>query len=679
MTPSFDAGMAEFDTRMSVFDNSESDESDNWAVDANGPVELARTKAYDNLTDALVEAGWSRAGAQALSRACVKPDEVRRRLGSPVSLRVPGGTLLVIETLVYSLAVSVYPTNLRELGQRSHPLGLVGDLNGSRAIVPPVADPDHVSELVLHADTPADLAERLRSSEAWLRRENSLNDDVKVEGVLQPLTLVGMRVDHANGAPSVHILTAADGSSRTTATHAILDVDPADIVYEFGSSERQYRQRVGAPLRAMQEKGWSGLDSAERGRLRALTAPARLVIGYQQERGRGVGFDSAIRSLIGLMHLAPPKVYGTEVERDAIADAVLDMLSLPRNGRSPRITLDESSWYSASITRDERDRLGLPPHDDIRAADIIRVFLHGGLATARWINEGVRRITARHDISIDTRVAMAVELILRTWRTAHPDDRLIAARRSALQRAYALRDIRMQRDGFLIEGLGDSEATLEILRDQAVIEASEGHGRTAEKPLASFQIELLTKAAYYLVLAEPMALRREAPPTSRRLDDDPVDQRSPSAVLSAMISTVRGVHQAYEVVRQGRAGQPLWEVDARGKRTADEAGKPIVLTDELLRATYGGKRSGKTAKKGLAGAEVLWDEFIEQVDELELAMKRLQAVPSDSGRSHIDEQGWPKDQVEEVRDRLDEIRHTLRSWRSRWDARQEPTDEGVES
>ena len=71
------------------------------------------------------------------------------------------------------------------------------------------------------------------------------------------MTVVGMRIDHRNGAPSVHLLTAADGSSRTAATHKILDADPADLVYGTGSSDRQLRQQIGKILRPVHERGWA--------------------------------------------------------------------------------------------------------------------------------------------------------------------------------------------------------------------------------------------------------------------------------------------------------------------------------------------------------------------------------------------------------------------------------------
>jgi hypothetical protein len=648
-------------------------EASDWDAGSEISLELARAKANENLANALVRVGWSGEGARVVARACVKADEVRRRLVAPVELRVPGGTMLVIETTVFSHGVTTYPTNLRELGSRLYPLGMVDHQTNDTIISDPIVDADYPCELVLDVSHPSQLAERLRSSEAWLNRRNPLASDVAVEGVLQPVTLVGMRIDHSNGAPSAHLLTAADGSSRTTAVHKILGLDAADLVYGIGSSDRLFRQQVGAILRLLREHGWAELADEDRRRVRALTMPARIVVGYRQEPGRGVSFNAAVRSLIGLTHIAPPLPYGAEVERDATADAVLDALRRPHRGRPPRISTDEARWYAAVMTPEERELAVLSPYADVRAADITRVLLHGGRRTTLRVNAGIRSITARSSPTAEERVAIAVELILRPWRTAHAGDENLSltARRSALQRAYGMAEISRQPDEPLLEGLSDSEYTLEDLRDQALDEVAEGLGRRKGQPLGPAQVELATKAAYYLILSEPMGLRREAPPSARSRDDEAADQRSPSVVLTAMLATTRGVQQAYAVVARGRAGEPLWEVDEYGRLVRDAERNRTVLTDERVRTTYGGKGPRQHATTGLAAAEHAWHELVQSLAAMEKATKAVAAVRSAAGRSYLDEEGWPDNEVDAVRRRLDRVDHLLRSWQDRWAARQE--------
>jgi hypothetical protein len=551
----------------------------------------------------------------------------------------------------------------------------------SALIADPHADPEQPCELALDVDTPDQLSERLRSSEAWLIRNNPMADDIAIEGVLQPITVVGMRVDHRNGAPSIHLVTAADGSSRTAAVHRILDADATELVYGATSSDRAFRQQVGAVLRRLRERGWASLDNHDQNRVRALIMPARIIVGYRQELGRGIGFDAAIRSLIGLMHIAPPKPYGPDVERDATADAVLDFLQRPYRGRPARITNDEAKWYAALITPGELDSAGIPLYEDVRAADITRVMLHGGRRTTLRINSGIRSITSRSNISPDDRVAIAVELILRPWRTAHAADaRLsLSAKRSAFQRAYGMPEIPRQPDEPLLEGFSDSPYTLDDLRDQALREVADGHGRRKDKLLGYAQVELATKAAYYMILAEPMALRREAGPSARALDDiEPADQRSPSAVLTAMMATVQGVKQAHAIVKFGREGLPLWEVGHEIQTGNGSDGHRIVLTDDLVRATYGGRGPRPNPRTGLAAAEGRWDELVERVKAVERSVVLLAAVPDTAGRPYLDEEGWPESEVDPLRRKLDRIDRRLATWQDRWIDRTEDDDEQQE-
>jgi hypothetical protein len=662
--PARDRGEADTVTDESESSLDTSEDSD-WSP--SDGFELARAKANENLAAALVQLGWSADGARVLARASVKPDDVRRRLAAPVELRVPGGTLLVVESPVYSLGVTSYPTNLREIGNRIYPLGIKDNSAVETLIADPVASPDTPAELVLDVRDQDQLSEHLRSSEAWLRRRNPLAGDISVEGVLQPVTVVGMRVDHRNGAPSVHLLTAADGSSRTAGTHKILEADPADLVYGTGSSDRLLRQHIGNILRPLHERGWVGLTEEERRHVRAVTMPARIVIGYRQESGRGVGFDAAVRSLIGLMHIAPPLPYGAEVERDATADAVLDALQRPYRGRQPRISNTETRWFAAVMSQAERQEVGLSGHPDVRAAEIVRALLYGGRRTALRVNAGIRSITARSSPTPDDRVAIAVELILRPWRTAHAGDehRNLTARRSAMQRAFGLPQIAQQSEELLLEGTADSPFTLEDLRSRALAEAEAGQGRRNDQALGSAQVELAVKAAYYLILSEPMGLRREAPPNVK-LADGRSDQRSPSVVLTAMLATKRGVRQAYAVIVHGRVGEPLWEVGEDGKPATDENNKLIVLTNERLRNTYGGHRPPPEPRGGLAEAEHRWQDLGGAIILMERATSALAAVRSTTGRSYLDEEGWPADEVDAMRRRLDQVDHRLRGWEDRW-------------
>ena len=634
--------------------------------------DLARQKAVDHLRDVLLARGTTPLAAEALARAAVRPDELRRRLAAPVDLRVPGGTMSVVETSVWAAGIVPYPTNLREVGQRVYPLDLPEPTPGMTSledvglIEEPTATQGVPAELTLRVASPQHLASRLRNAEEWLAQRNPLAEDVGAEGVLQPVTLVLMTVEHDNAEP-VAIVAAADGSSRTTATHRILKYDPADVVYELGTDTRAYRQEIGRLLRLVREREWGQLTEAEQHRVRALTLPARIIVDYRPEQDRSVSFAGAVQALIGLMHINPPLPYGKDVERDAMADVVLAELQRPLQTRSPRITNDERRWFAAVMLPSQRDAAGFSRYGDVRAADITRAILHGGNATAGRVNRGIRALTARRSPKPEDRIEVAVELILRPWRTTHATDRPadIQARRAALQRCYDLPEIRTQPDEPLLEGVPGATFSLEDLRDKALNEVERGQG--ADGTLGYGQVELGTKAAYYMILAEPMALRRET--VGRVEDSDGIkDNRAPSVVLRAMMSTVRGVWQAYAIILCGRAGEPLFEVDETGRAVPDVSGDDRVLTDELIRATYSPVRRSTRRREevGPAALPSRWQAVLNALVYLENTVEAMRAVRSAAGGSQVEEQGWDETVIGEARKRVDVVDRTLGAWGDRW-------------
>jgi hypothetical protein len=106
-----------------------------------------------------------------------------------------------------------------------------------------------------------------------------------------------------------------------------------------------------------------------------------------------------------------------------------------------------------------------------------------------------------------------------------------------------------------------------------------------------------------------------------------------------------------------------------GRKWCD--GHPVVLTDELVRATYGGRGPRQNPQTGLAAAEGRWDELLESVKTVERSVALLAAVPNTAGRPFLDEEGWPEAEVEPVRRKLDRIDRRLATWQDRWIDRRE--------
>lgn len=632
--------------------------------------QLPRPKAIENLEVALRNIGMSAEAARVIARTSARPDDMRRRLGQPAELRVPGGVMHVVETLVWSAGVVPYPNNPRELGDRVYPLGLDGDPpEDQRLLSDPDADPSRPAELALHLTSRRQLEARLRDAEVWLaEKQKLLVDAVAAEGVLQPVTLVAITARHEDETLPVGMLAAADGSSRTTATHTKLGLDVADVVYSLGVDDRGFRQVLGSVIRRTAERPWHDLDPDDQASARVLTMPARVIVGYKGDPARDVGFADAVRALVGLMHINPPMAYGSTTTNNAIADAVLDALRRPLKTRPPWLDETQRRWFAATMTPAERDDAGLPTAPDVRAAQITRMLLHGGKRTAQRVNAGIRAVTSQRNPTPEERVDICVELILRPWVSRHrgEPDLPPTPRRAALQRALRIPEIPKEPDDDLLEGFADSPWTLERLRDQALSEVDND-----EVEFGHAQVELATKAGYYMVLSEPMALQRER--AGQRESEDK-DNRGPGQVLRTMLQTRRGVLQAYSVVVAGRRGESLLEVGNDGHLIMRDR-QPVVLTDEIVRSTYGGReRKSAAPTSGTAAVNAAWEQVVQLVDHLDAATEKMAAVRGASGRPVIKEAGWPPNLSSGIRNRLDRLSRRLGRWEDVWEEQHNTDD-----
>lgn len=625
---------------------------------------LPRPAAVANLVEQLERRGLSSDASKAIAAGVADPDDARRRLGEPARLRVQGGTLLVIETAVWTPAVSIFPVNPREAGQRRYPIG-----GGAEDVLFTSLRParNRYTELAITADSPDHLAERIRNAEEWLGVHNPLSEDIAGEGILQPLMIAALSVAHLDGADSITLLSAVDGSSRSTGAHMLLRLDGADLAYNRPPGSRALRQTIGRVLRLGGEQSWDSLIDDDQAALRALVAPARIIVGYERDTVGGVSFDTAVRNLIGLTHIRPPRAYGSAVENEAKADAVLDYLAYVVNDGAPYLSTVEHEWFVGSLTPEQALVRGLSDDLDVRACDIARALLYGKNRTARRVNNGIRALTAQRAPDRNDRVDIAVELILRPLATMHAGDRRysIQARRAALQRAFRLPEIFDQTPDPIFEGRGDSEWTLEQVRDTALSDIRE---EASDIQLSDAQLELAIKAAYYMVTSEPMALRREGYGADDRKNEQNrvrTEERSLPVILRAMLSRRQGVHQAYAIIFAGRRDEPLHEVDQDGATVLDDNDGPIVLDDPRVRAMYSSAPVSK-ATVGGAGARRRWNELTAAFDTFDAAVRRMGAVKTSTrGRHYVDENGWNAAAIEPLRKRLDRLDRDLGTWADR--------------
>ncbi len=640
------------------WDPSEDDDV-GWQPEISG---FPRIAAVNNLSEALAHKDLSPGAVRAIVRAAVRPDDVRRKLADPVELRVQGGTLLVVETRLWTLGVWPHPANPREYGHRIYPLS-DHKAAGTPLVFEPSSRPAGQPELEIRTGDPQALESRITEAKSRLIRDNPLFADIAAEGILQPLTVVATHVIYADGSTPSTLLIAADGSSRVSSAHRVLagdDLSDHPTSYALANDDRAFRSLISPLVRQGQRSNWDDLSPRDHGRLRVLTLPARLIVGFRSDKRSGIPFHTAVRNFIGLTHIRSPKAYGAAVENEAKADAVLDALNTQLRTRPKMLTDAQKRWFAGTATPTQASRAGFPQVPDLRAAEIVWAILGGGRATAMRVNNGIRALTATMEPKREDRVDIAVELILRPLRTGiAKTDKALSSWRAVLQRAYLLPEISTLQNDQLIEDHSGNGASLRELRDQALDEIQSGHGTTGQ--LAPAQIELAVKAAYYMATSDPMALQRE-----RFGGGDARDVRSAASVLRAMLSRTQGVYQAYSVIRAGRAGKPLPQVDKSG-RPKRVGGEIVELTDDHVRSTYTSAVS-KSVAYGIVAARQQWGVLNEQLEKLKQATDTMGDIPvTAGGTSLVSREGWDDKEVLDTRLKIDKISRMIGEWGDTYD------------
>jgi len=83
----------------------------------------------------------------------------------------------------------------------------------------------------------------------YVLAENDWRDSIRSQGVMEAIWLVATTYLHADGAAPVTVVNTAEGSSRATATHNILDVRSSDVPYEDPDAKLANVARTYRPIR----------------------------------------------------------------------------------------------------------------------------------------------------------------------------------------------------------------------------------------------------------------------------------------------------------------------------------------------------------------------------------------------------------------------------------------------
>ena len=241
-----------------------------------------------------MEFGLPEGFASALSHGVVDPAALRIALNSPTRINVAGGVIEVIDIDLYTPGLVPLPTNNRTMDMRVYPAGGVtghlGPLTGPRS------EPGKTSGLWIEAQSVQHALDEAKQAQDYVLVKNPLKDSVAARGIVMPVTVVYFELRHRDEQPAMPLLGTADGSSRITGAHAVLNlVDPRVTHYDFPANLDSYRRfvdSISAPdiaslgTAAARRLRWqrNALDHT-RADLLALHAPARR--GLRLRPGRG--------------------------------------------------------------------------------------------------------------------------------------------------------------------------------------------------------------------------------------------------------------------------------------------------------------------------------------------------------------------------------------------------------
>jgi hypothetical protein len=617
-----------------------------WAVGT-----LAKVQAVRNLADTLAK-DFPDHVAAAYARAAVDPADFRRRLALPAEIRVPGGVLLTVSTALWTPGIGIFPTNNREAEDRLYPFAARDDDDLTAHTLWQLESGERNSvELVLRVGRPPEVVASLEKSYDFLLRNNDLRSSVAEHGILMPVTVAPLTLVHDDETPPITILAAADGSSRSAASHRNLGVSPFEIFYELTASDREYRRRISDVLNA-QMRG-QDMTATERHRLRSIQTPATVVIGFRPDPGSTITFHQAVMSLVGFIHVEPPKKWGPAGELDAKADAVLEALEAHGVVNSWR-----RRYMAGLLTPEQAEQSGLSPWPDERAAFTLRTLLDDRNHAA--VVAGVKRLVVRRTrVTPGQKVQIAVEMGIRSFR--HSDTpTAVNTSRVALVQVYDLPE-------FEEPWVVTRRPPAELLR--AAIEELASPTRTG--PALR---ELAVLGAFYL--AQYRVLHR----VDRVVD---VDNRDAGPILRAVMRSAQGLHVLARAIVDGRQGRRPTEVDSEAQLVRTESGQNRSMDEGFLARTFPEAAARAMPERPPSQPETeltdLVDEVVSRVDQLVAALESLASVPGQYGRPLVHTVGIPYESAERLLGQLARVSRTLQRYgvidEARVDEREQVTED----
>jgi hypothetical protein len=613
--------------------------------------EYAHAKARQTLADKIVEAfGLSSEAASTIANAVVDPTAVRKSIGEPddpqvEDVSVPGGTLLGIRTTVWSRRIMPDPRNPRTLPARKHPFAVEPGTAGEDAKFRPVPEPrsrdgaaPETAELAVDVESSDHLTWATQQAASYILADNDWRSSIASQGVMEAVWLVATTYQHADGTAPVTALTTAEGSSRMTSNHSLLEIRSADVPYD--DNEGKLRTHI----KKLNEAFDRGATGEEQIALRCERVPALILVGFRKHPAGDTAFPTAVKSLVALRHVDPPKPWGEGPENESLADEVLDELY-----RRDLISSAKRAYFAASLTRAEAKAARLSDDPAVRAASIMHLFTSDDPRIAEAIRVAVTSQSTRKRITPKMCNELATALILRaTTENPAKADLVRRCMRHAFGKA-------VHREGWESTDRNIDNIVAEALKEVQLSVADD----TITEPGPS-SLELAVRAAYPLVVSRRLI-------ADRNFGDSPADRRTPGEVLDTMRKTIPGIYQLAQALRDfGFDGQQIRAVDEDGqiKRLSDASGDQTV-NDGYLRSQFPPPGKARAPRPGDTPVDLYHNAigaFSQAVERLEETFTAISAVSGDDGRPLVEACGIDSRECLVWRDVLSKIDEELIIW-----------------
>ncbi len=609
---------------------------------------LAKKPAHTTLYRRLIEEGVDEPVAAAVARAVVDPADARQRLDRLVPMRVPGGRLYSLDVTVWAPAITSFPVNNREAPGRTFPAaGTVADPEATRfrPLRPAQDAADGSARLEQHAASGEHVVWSFERSVKYLLDHNPLVESIAAQGVMVAVTAVPTTLRFSDGTPPVTVLATADGSSRVTSCHDLLDLTPRDVVFDLPADDRAFRGALAEAL-AVLERPADEVSDEDLRKVRALQVPARILLRFEPDAGIDTGFAKAVEALVHLLHVEPPKAWDDAASLDAKADSVLAALH-----DTGELTPNKRAYADGMLTPDEARDVGLGGEADERALWLLRLISDDTAAIKRAVRAGVLELTRGKAVRKETKAQIAVELGLRAVRASHPAA-FIKSARLALQSAY-------QSDLLWGKELGVAPKAPEQLRDEAMAELADGG-----EPGAACA-RLAVQGGFWLAVHRVL---REA---HFFADRDKRDGRSPQKILEALAASTHGVHVLYRALVDGRDGQPPTAVDSDGRRRKTVDSKLVGMSSGWVRNDVvppGGRRTEGPQPEAFPTRQLLQhvQRLRNAVTALDDEHAALRKVTDASGTALVDREGINSQTIAAMRQTLDKLDRRLILYEDVW-------------